>query len=478
MNPENQFFQAAKRAVTPLLLGVLLSLAGCIPNRGYRTQLPPCKPGSDGALLPTCSVQVVKSVFDNKPVDIPVAFVEFDDVGQAFKRGQIKAAEDVIRAERQQHKDDTVVTVLFIHGWKNNASDNTANVPGFRRFLQEFEPKLPPHVRLVGVYFGWRGGTTNLAVVKELTYWNRRDDATYIPGSNLSEALLRVARAAKGPEYNDPQSNFVVVGHSFGGLVLERTVTQYLTRRVVEHEPTDKEHSGDFRPFADLLVFVNEAAAATEAIQLLTMLKDSVELQTYPTIVSITSEGDMATRFILPVGQGASLLKPSKKGLRDYGPPSGPAKEYDADPFGIAKQRSYYLRSATHIQQLQSHVIGSEDNKDILNAYKDTDQGYTCASIPFVDGNATKFKNYYVVRRRAAPNNTPYWIMQMPTEIVADHSNVFRIEFATLLQAFVLRQAADEKPDYKTCYRQLELLPPTQTPHMEQMKSAIRVKAR
>jgi hypothetical protein len=116
------------------------------------------------------------------------------------------------------------VTILFVHGWKNNASDDTANVPGFRRFLQEFQPKLPG-VKLVGVYFGWRGGTTNLAVVKELTYWNRRDTATYIPGSNLTEALLRVARAAKGLNYDDQVPKLVVVGHSFGGLVLERTVT-------------------------------------------------------------------------------------------------------------------------------------------------------------------------------------------------------------------------------------------------------------
>src|SRR5439155_2908121 len=118
------------------------------------------------------------------------------------------------------------------------------------------------------------GGTTNVPVVKEFTYWNRRDTATYIPGSNLSEAMLRVALATKGPAYNEP-SRLIVVGHSFGGLVLERTVTQYLTRRVVENA------SSTFHPFADLLVFVNEAAAATEAIQFLTMLNDRVKPQSY-----------------------------------------------------------------------------------------------------------------------------------------------------------------------------------------------------
>jgi hypothetical protein len=362
--------------------------------------------------------------------DIPLAYIEFDDMGQAFKRGQIDAAEKMIQNQNPDNGD--VVTILFIHGWKNNASDESGNVPGFRRFLQDFQQQLGG-TKLVGVYFGWRGGTTNVAVVKELTYWNRRDTATYIPGSNMSEALLRVARATKGPDYQGP-SKMIVVGHSFGGLVLERTVTQYLTRRVAENS------GGEVNPFADLLVFVNEAAAATEAIQLLTMLHERVKPQEvkYPTIVSITSQGDLATKFVLPVGQGASLFK---KDLRDYG------GAYDADPFGVAKQRTYFLRSATHIPQLQSHVVGN--SPDILAAYRL--RGYTCATIQTPAGK----QSYYVVPILGAKNDTPYWVMEMPVEIVPDHSNIFRVQFGALLQAFVLRQSqVDETqiPDPAHCY--------------------------
>jgi pimeloyl-ACP methyl ester carboxylesterase len=434
------------------LLALLLSAGGCLPNKAYRTQLPPCPPGPGGAVPPACSVQVVRSTAGGAPANIPVAFIEFDDFGQAFNTGQIKAAEDAIRKEQLR---GPVVTVLFIHGWKNNASDSSGNVPGFRRVLQQLQPNLNG-VGLVGVYFGWRGGTTNVAVAKDLTYWNRRDTATYIPGSNISEALLRVAAATKGPDYKGT-SKLVVVGHSFGGLVLERTVTPHLTRMVVENQdPSVKSY-----PLADLLVFVNEAAAATEAIQLLTMLNGQVEPQEYPMIVSITSQGDTATKIVLPVGQGASLIK---KSLRDYGAP------YPNDPFGIARQKSYYLRSATHIPELQSHVVVG-DSPENRAAY--ADRGYTCVNIP-APAEGKSGTNYYVIKIAGAKNVTPYWIMQMPVQIVPDHSNIFRTEFGLLLQSFVLRQSADIKPDPDKCYS----LPPEQLPNMMNMKGSITVKAR
>ena len=440
--------RAPRKATTPLLLSVLLAagcLAGCLPNMGYRTQipaqaspeqLPTCKPGPNPS---TCSVQIVRAAANGNPnpqlVDVPLAFVEFDDEGQAFKRDQILAAEQTIQAQRKKY--GTVVTILFIHGWKNNASDASPNVIGFRGFLQQFQPQLPG-VGLVGVYFGWRGGTTNASVIKELTYWNRRDTATYIPGSNMSEALFRVARATKDADYSG-KSRLIVVGHSFGGLVLERTVTQHLTRQLAEN-------SGIEHPAADLLVFVNEAAAATEAIQLLNMLHSLYpeKRPLFPAIVSITSQGDTATEFILPVGQGASLLKHS---LRAYG------GNYDPDPFGITNQRTYYLRSATHIPELQSHVVGA--GADLKNAYIAAN-GYTCASVPPPPGSKNgKSTNYYVVPIAGAANTTPYWIMQMPVAIVPNHTDIFRLEFAYLLQAFVLRQAQTDKnqvPDPDTCY--------------------------
>ena len=442
-----------RTAGTGFVFLLLAGLSACVPNQAYRTIIGPCK----DPIPTTCSVQLIRSTLDTKPVSIPMAFIEFDDFGQAFNLAQIGAAEKVIKDEKSAHK--RVVTILFIHGWKNNASDDSGNVPGFRYFLQQIQPNLQalgPDVAVVGVYFAWRGNVTNLPGAQDLSYWNRRDTATYIPGSNMSEALLRVALAAKGPEYRDKTSTLIVVGHSFGGLVLERTVTQYLTRRAVENP-------GGFYPFADLLVFLNEAAAATEGIQLLTMFKQhyvpekSLLPKQVPVILSITSQGDLATGVVLPIGQGASLIK---KSVRDYGPP------YPPDPFGIASQKTYFLRSAAHIPQLQSHQVGTDD----LKAAYDGPAGYTCVNIS-VSGRDPK--PYYVVRRDNAANDTPYWVMQMPVEIVPDHSDIFRPEFATLMYGFLLRQGADEKPPSDKCYGSSGVLEGDQKPRIENMQRMI-----
>lgn len=439
------------RPLTLLLIAFALASTACTKNTIYRPEIPPTPEAAappittcavNGKPNPaTCSVQVVKSMRNGAAWEVPVAFIEFDDIGQTYKREQMAAAENMIRAEHPENGD--VVTILFIHGWENNASDNSSNVPGFRDFLQKFQPTVPG-AKLVGVYFGWRGAVTNVPVAQEFTYWNRRDTATYIPGSNMSEALLRVAAATKGSDYCGT-SSLIVAGHSFGGLVLERTVTQYITRRIVEHPPAcpatginaARETADQLKKkvslFADLIVFVNEAAAASEAIELLTMLKEKAGEPEFPTIVSITSTGDTATRFFLPVGQGANLLT-FRKSLRKYG------GQNDADPFGIADQTTYYLRSAAHISQLQSHTVESAPSPP---------QGvYTCAAIPGPKG--TK-QNYYVVRNSKPANTTPYWIMEMPTEIVPDHTHIFRTQFGALLSAFVLRQA-DDSFDPKQCY--------------------------
>jgi hypothetical protein len=439
---------------TLIVLLIALASTACTKNTIYRPDIPPapqaaaphvttCAPsGKENPA--TCSVQVVKSQMGEAPREIPIAFIEFDDIGQTYKRGQMAAAEQMIHDQHPEKGD--VVTILFIHGWENNASDNSNNVPGFRDFLQKFQLSLPK-TKLVGVYFGWRGEVTSVPVAQEFTYWNRRDTASYIPGSNMSEALLRVAAATKGSDYCG-SSSLIVAGHSFGGLVLERTVTQYITRRIVEHPPAcQADQVKHVSLFADLIVFVNEAAAATEAIQLLTMLNEKAEDQSkdprtqhFPAIVSITSTGDTATRFFLPVGQGANLLT-FRKSLRHYGKSSNPdPKKNDPDPFGTTDQTTYYLRSAAHISQLQSHVVESRDSGQSPPA-----EFYTCAVSPGAK------QNYYVVRNKTSANTTPYWIMEMPTEIVPDHTHIFRPQFGALLAAFVLRQA-DPKFDPTTCY--------------------------
>ena len=76
----------------------------------------------------------------------------------------------------------------------------------------------------------------------------------------------------------------------------------------------------------------------------------------WPLLLSISSLGDAATRFLVPVGHGPSYLSLKMTGSwRDY---------QGNDLFGIKLQRSYYLSTTAHMEALQSHLI-VEDPKDL-----------------------------------------------------------------------------------------------------------------
>src|SRR5262249_43136960 len=115
---------------------------------------------------------------------------------------------------------------------------------------------------IVGVYIGWRGQTVafpkGLDPGKPLTwwrapkllpygitFWDRKNTAARVAGVSCTEAILSLTAVAKMRYLTDaelmafPQkptnlvhtvdkSKVIIIGHSFGGLIVERAVTQAL----------------------------------------------------------------------------------------------------------------------------------------------------------------------------------------------------------------------------------------------------------
>jgi hypothetical protein len=388
-----------------LVLFAALGLTGSISNRSYR---------------------VANSVLHETPpsycaaadAHYTLSFIEFDDMGELWDATELDSAIHAIQAE----KDNAPLVVLFVHGWKNDASDKSGNVWGFRCELGAIASRYKRSV--IGVYVGWRGAVTDVSLFKDFTFWNRITAAARIPGAHMTDAIMRIMRETKGPD-GDRDATMIAVGHSFGGLVLERAVTQALVERIDEAERRDSRHDVQFP--ADLVVFLNEAGPAIQAKQLLDILyRKHAEFtgngRPQPFLLSMTSKGDTATHLAFPGGQALSLFKVS---LRAY-PPQG-------DEFGVANQKSYYLNTAANTAALQSHVIGLDSDPDVQRAKAN---GTVYATVP-VDG-----KTFYVVPKGGAKNTTPYWMMQMPVEVVPDHTTIFRPEFEALLIAFL-----EQRPD-------------------------------
>ena len=392
------------------LLGTtfLIGIAGCrVPLQSYRVRHPAIE--VPPLIAPTEAVAAKSPAKDCLDPNSPIclAFIEVDDMGEPFDKVELDSALRVIRqandlAKANPGQSDPIV-ITFIHGWKNNASPQNDNVRGFTAALQEVYKSFKGTHRVIGVYIGWRGNLIKsyMPVAQQFSYFNREATATRIPGVTLSTALTQIATRT----HENPRALAIFIGHSFGGLLLERTLSQTTGSQIAEatiytqeaqetHDPAEISNKTlaaklvvDSR--ADLVIFINPAGAATEAKQMLDFLtynryryhplRDAQsatpedDTSQRPLFVSLTSTSDLATKVALPIGHGLPYLGFKSNGsFRDLNQEQN--KKYDLTCFdpqnkehqywelktkqeGAVAQGSYYLSSAPHMQILQSHVM-------------------------------------------------------------------------------------------------------------------------
>jgi len=138
-----------------------------------------------------------------------------------------------------------------------------------------------------------------------------------------------------------------------------------------------------------------------------------------PLFLSISSLGDTATRFGLPIGHGPSYLSRQIKGSwRQYDPPY---------PFGVKSQSSFYLSTTTHMDALQSHIIVEDTGGPPRGS-----SGAVHFAVTLTAG-----QKYNVCQKPGRLNDTPYWAMEMPVTIVPDHSGIFNENLIRLLAQFL-----------------------------------------
>ena len=319
----------AIRNLVAVLTGALL-LSGCYTYVPHRTQLvsEPCHANEKWEVSSECARAIRETNGHYR-----LYFVEFDDQGWLFPEDHKDQSERLYHDAGKQLKylmDDLnrlaedsdagysgLNIVVYVHGWKHNAAAGDGDVKNFRRLLagiaeveqhraNDAVPKRLPR-RIVGVYVGWRGRSLDLPEpLINVSFWDRKSAAQDVAIGSSRELFARLNhfrdktnKAHAGAK--DPAVRFLVIGHSFGGLLVYNAIANSLVTGLVEME--DNEAADPFQ--GNMIVLLNPAFEATrhEALHRLAAGLNRNRKYRVPVLVMITSTADWATRLAFPFGR-------------------------------------------------------------------------------------------------------------------------------------------------------------------------------
>jgi len=382
------------------------------------------------------------------PVSPTMAIVEFDDQGFLMdgSRSQLNKATRLLKDDERER-----LVLIFVHGWKHNASPEDEHLRAFSRTLMRlqrkeavFRPDAPRPV--VGIYLAWRGKSTSVAPLSFLTYWGRNETAVRIgAGPAMAETLETIIGAAR--EKNE-KTRVILVGHSMGALILQEALHSYLPRvrespEKCKFEITAGKPIG--HPIPDLTLFLNSATSSLSSVGIIdyltrcgiTKTAGATETFTAPLFISLTSEDDDATGWLYG---WARTLAFRKGGLE--------SKTGDS-PFPYS-QRKYFRTTDGHNEDLMTHdlqaittdlgrcnTVGAKADEDEfpeLRRYclgRVTVRDANLESVPIAlpreksPGPGPIHDWYALTRRPNARNKSLFWIVRVPHKIIASHGDIF-----------------------------------------------------
>jgi hypothetical protein len=323
-----------------------------------------------------------------------VGFIEFEEDGKAVDPVQEQKALALIDEARRRSPTGKIITVVYVHGWKNNASEagpggDPKDVERFKSALNELGYRslaaakqaggTTPPIPIVGVYMAWRGKSLmGPGWFTFLSYWSRRNTANRIgEGPDFSPTLNHIITKVNDGETG---SRIALIGHSFGARVLEHAIERK-AGGVQLYSEKSKDGKAGIDPLVDLTLYVNSAndarlsMARVQALQAQPVrvrhpdynkkdCEDATDTERqqrtpiqaqhcrdYPLLVAITSRGDLATKYLLRIANTLNLDKSAPR-------PAMPKGDFLDD---LPSLGAYEKRAAAHMPFLQSHVVRGID---------------------------------------------------------------------------------------------------------------------
>ena len=239
-----------------------------------------------------------------KSLSFDLGFIEFQEDGKPYAlRKECDPGEECVRERsipvrrqakgqleavvEQLTKNKSNYVVVFIHGWRHDASIGDGDVANFRiyaahaaRFVADRAAVDDAYkdTRVTAIYIGWRGARTDETwlsrkfhliggaigtVSAVFTLFDRKPVSEAVAPSALS-ALRTIENTLGIDAYSElprkKPNRMIVFGHSLGGNMLMTALQDDLVKKVALHEPRSY-----MQPvLGDLVVLINPASEASK----------------------------------------------------------------------------------------------------------------------------------------------------------------------------------------------------------------------
>src|SRR5262249_30400361 len=177
---------------------------------------------------------------------------------------------------------------------------------------------------VVGIYVGWNAEAPLWGWLENITFWVKKNNADRIA---QSASVTQIYSAIGSVVRSDPEQKdqFIAIGHSFGARMLFSATAQPLVSAVQQAHPGYP--GGTYTVIhgvSDAIILLNPAFEASRysAINGFIRNEETFADSQAPLIVTISSEGDWATKTAFPIGQWLGLARttPELHTLGNYKP--------------------------------------------------------------------------------------------------------------------------------------------------------------
>lgn len=373
--------------------------------------------------------------------------------------------------------------VIFVHGWHHGARTCDRDLCCFRTVLSKLKQSRDAAYgeevageNVVGLFIGWRGESRQTPTINTATIWDRKDVAETLGRGSAKELLLEIKQKYWQPK--EEKLTMISIGHSLGGALLFQAAKETLTGNISDIEEQKVRSyriaraNCDREPalaagvkarrvgFGDLVVLVNPALEANEYTALDADLYDSAKNgwqrdqlnkatlpydknkpypdNQLPVLVAIASLTDSAVGTIFPISRVAIF-------------PTKPAILTQADErLGIGHYKPHVTH---HLGYEDAFTEADRKQRDPRNELRKNCDCSMLSDAPNMAGAAgldlqkadQTFgrDNKYTLkltderRRRGWDLNSPYWVIEAESKIVAEHSDIFNPYFVGFLTHFM-----------------------------------------